>query len=289
MSIPIHFLRCKVGLWLAFLVLTCQVAMAQGAAVALVTDLQGRATITSAGRSLDAAMLANLEAGTQAQLAPGSTLVVLYLADGSEYQFKGPAQVQFRADRPEVSSGAPAVRRSAPSVMQVRVNPGGVSQGAIVMRSMGSVRIRLLEGSGTLVLDAQPELAWAAPLPDLRYSLDIADDAGRTLHKVEVGDTRTRLPASIGLREGATYTWEVSARAPDGRRYSGRGEFAVAAASLREQVLAARMQVDSTVSAQVAFAWWLDHQQLRDEARRLWRELARQRPDEAALRALAER
>ena len=136
----------------------------------------------------------------------GSTLVVLYLADGSEYQFKGPAQMHFRANRPEVSSGAPVLRRSAPSALQVRVDPGGVSQAAIVMRSLGGVRTRPLDGSATLVLDVQPELAWVAPLPDLRSSLDIADDAGRTLHKVELGDTRTRLPASVGLREGATYT-----------------------------------------------------------------------------------
>lgn len=289
MPIPIQSVCCRIALWLALLVLPFHLAMAQGKGVALITDLQGRATLASAGRSLDAAMLANLEAGTQAQLAAGSTLVVLYLADGSEYQIVGPAQVQFRADRPEVSAGAPAVRRVAPSVLQVRVKPNSVSQGAIVMRGLGSVRIRLLEGSGTLVLDAQPELAWAAPLPGLRYSLDIADDAGRSLYKTELGETRMRVPAGIGLREGATYTWEVSALAPDGRRYSGRGEFAVTGASLREQVAAARRQVDSTVSGQVAFAWWLDQHELRDEARRLWRELARQRPEEVGLRALAER
>ena len=275
--------------WLAGWLLTLAPAWAQGSAVAMVTDLQGRASLSSGGRNAEAAMLANIDAGAQAQVAAGATLVVLYLADGSEYQFKGPAQVQFRADRPEVLSGAPAVRRGAPAGTSLRLKPAGVSQGAIVMRSLGNVRIRLTSGNGTLVLDTQPELAWAPPQPDLRYSLDIADDGGRTVHKAEVEGTSLRVPASAGLREGASYTWEVSARAPDGRRFSARGEFGVAPASLREQVAAARAQADASVSSQVALALWLDQQELRDDGRRIWRELARQRPEEAGLKALAER
>jgi hypothetical protein len=263
--------------------------LAQASGVAVVTDLQGRSTITTAGRSADAGILSDIQAGSQAQLPANASLVVLYLADGSEYQIKGPAQVVFRADRPEVSQGAPAVRRPAPAAGNLRIKTTGVSQGAIVMRSLGSTRILLLAGNGTLVLDAQPELGWMPPAPDLRYSLDIADDTGRSLLTAEVAATSLQVPAGLGLREGSTYTWEVSARGPDGRKYSGRGEFGVATAPLRSQVTTARGQADAAMSSQVALALWLEQQELRDEARRVWRELARQRPDEARLRAMAER
>lgn len=279
----------RVARLVGLLGLTLVPLLSQATAMAVVTDFQGRSTITTAGRSVDAAILSDIQPGAQAQLAANASLVVLYLADGSEYQIKGPAQVLFRADRPEVSQGAPAVRRPAPAAGSLRIKAAAVGQGAIVMRSLGSTRIRLVSGNGTLVLDAQPELSWVAPAPDLRYSLDVADDMGRSLLTAEVAATAFQLPAALGLRDGSTYTWEVSGRGPDGRKYSGRGEFGVATAPLRLQVSAAKGLADAVMSSQVALALWLEQQELRDEARKVWRELARQRPNEAQLKAMAER
>lgn len=259
------------------------------AGVAVVTDVQGRIMLTAAGRSVDADILSEVDTGTQAPLQANTSLVVLYLADGSEYQIKGPGLVVFRVDRPEVSGGASAVRKPAPGAGTLRIKPAGVGQGAIVMRSLGSTRIRLLAGNGTLVLDTQPELRWMPPIPDLRYSLDVADDSGRSLHATELTGTSYQLPAQLNLREGSTYTWEITARGPDGRRYSSRGEFAIASSALRAQFVQARSQAGTDVSSQVALALWLEQQELRDEARRLWRDLAQQRPDEPQLRAMAER
>lgn len=261
----------------------------QAAPVGMVTDMEGRAMITVAGRSTDVRILTDIEQGAQVQLTANSNMVVLYLADGSEYRMQGPSSVLFRADRPEVISGTALVRQAAPTGAGPRVKPGGLGQGAIVMRSLGSVRIRLLSASSTLVLDPQPLLQWVAPEPGLRYRIDIADDTGLSLHQARVDGTTFSVPAGLLTREGKAYTWEVTAPAPDGRRYSGRGEFGLAPAPLRAQVAAVRAQADSAVSSQVAFALWLEQQELRDEARKLWRDLARLRPDETELRAMAER
>lgn len=257
--------------------------------VALITDVQGSATLTVGGRSADASILADIEPGTQLQLPANSTLVVVYLADGGEYLLQGPAQVVFRADRPEVVRGAPAVRRAAVAGGGTRLRPGGLGQGAIVMRSLVNLRIRLLSASNTLLLESQPELRWVAAEPGLRYSITIADDTGRSLYQGEVEGTSFTLPASLQLRDGVAYGWQVSARAPDGRAFTGRGEFGLANAQLRAQVEAARGQVDSAVSSQVALALWLEQQELRDEARKLWRALSVQRPQEQHIRAMAER
>src|SRR5258708_4161360 len=84
----------KGAVWAMVLVLP---AMAYGAGVAMVTDRQGKATMTAEGRARDLTILAEVDAGTQVQLAAGATLVALYLAAGDEYVFKGPAAIVFKA------------------------------------------------------------------------------------------------------------------------------------------------------------------------------------------------
>lgn len=258
-------------------------------AVALVTDLLGKATLTANGGVLQAAILSDIQTDSQAQVDANATLVVLYLKDGSEYQIKGPAQVIFRGERPEVTNGVPAVLRAAPAGLQMRIKATGVSQAAIVMRSLGSVRIRLLAGNSTLVREPQPELRWAPPLPELRYRVNITDDSGRTVHESEVDGTHITVPPAARLEPGRSYTWDVSARSADGRKFSGRGEFGIVSSEVNDQAAAAYLQAGNSVSAQVALALWLDQQALRDEARGLWRKLALQRPSELQLRKLAER
>lgn len=271
----------------SLLVFAASVALA--APVAIVTDVQGRAALIAAGRSANAGILADIEPGTQLQLQADSHVVVLYLADGSEYLLQGPAQVTFRADRPEISTGAPAVRRAAPAGLGPKLRSDGLQQGAIVLRSLGSLPIRLLSANSTLLLEARPELRWAAPESGLRYRVDIGDDNGRSLYQADVDGNSFIVPANLALREGASYAWHVSARGPDGRSYAGRGSFTVAGAALRAQVDAARRETGSAMSSQVAFALWLEQQELRDEARKLWQMLAAQRPLEPHLREMAER
>src|SRR5476651_2862067 len=92
-------------LWLKLLALVaiCALpAVAYGAGVAMVTDLQGKATLAADGRSRDVTILVELEAGAQVQLAAGATLVALYLDAGDEYVFKGPAAIVFKPAQPDV-------------------------------------------------------------------------------------------------------------------------------------------------------------------------------------------
>ena len=83
-------------------------ASAQAAGVAMVTDLQGKAVASIAGRSADLTILADIEPGTKVELAAGATLVALYLESGDEYVFKGPAAIEFRPGQPQVLTGAAA-------------------------------------------------------------------------------------------------------------------------------------------------------------------------------------
>jgi hypothetical protein len=267
-------------------------AMAHGAGVAMVTDLQGKATISAEGRARDVTILAELDAGSQVQLAAGATLVALYLDAGDEYVFKGPASILFKAGQPEVTSGAKPEKRGSSlgkGGNAIKIKPVGVAQGAMVMRGFRTgARIQLLNLHKTRTLETQPEFRWQALQSGVKYHIEVTDETGRMLHEADVDTASFKLPAAIPLKEGVPYTWEVSARLPDGRKYSSSADFAVAPADLRTQADALRPAASAPLSARVAYAAWLDQMELKDEARKYWKAAATERPDDPRLKSLAE-
>ena len=258
---------------------------ARAQSIALVTDVAGRVsgpgTIT---------ILSEIPADARLQLEAGSRLVVLYLKSGDEYTFGGPAQIQFRAAEPQVVSGAKPQKKTGPLGKggNVTIKPVGVAQAAYVMRSSRTTaRIRLLSLSGTRTLETAPEFRWQAIEPGMKYRFELTDDTGRSLYESEVQSTSLKLPASVALKESSSYTWEVSTRTPDNRRYVSAGDFTLAPADLRTQAQALRPAPSAPVSDRVAYAAWLEQAELRDEARKYWQALSKERPDDEKLKALA--
>jgi hypothetical protein len=269
----------------AALVLALLASPASSQGVALVTDVSGRVT----GQA-PVTILSELPADARVQVEPGGRLVVIYLKSGDEFAFTGPAQIQFRAAEPQVLSGAAPQRRSSPlgKGTNVTIKPVGVTQAAFVMRSSRpTARIKLLTLSGTKTLDASPEFRWQAVEPGVRYRFELIDDTGGSLHEAEVQRSSFKLPDSVQLREGVGYTWGVSARTPDGRRYVSAGDFSIATPQLRAEADVLRPGAGTPVSQRVAFAVWLEQMELKDEARKYWRALAVERPEDARLKALA--
>ena len=267
-------------------------AVVYGAGVAMVTDLQGRATTSVDGRARDVTILAEIAAGTQLQLAAGATLVALYLDAGDEYIFKGPASIVFKPASPDVTSGARPEKRGASlgkGGNAIRIKPVGVAQGAMVMRSFNTgARIKLLNLYKTRTLDTQPEFRWQGLQPGTKYQIEIIDDTGRTVQEAQVESSAYKLPAGVTLKEGVPYTWEVSARLTDGRKYSSSADFALAPADVRAQADTLRPASSAPLSTRVAYAAWLDQMELKDEARKYWKAASAERPDDPRLKALAE-
>lgn len=281
--------------WLAILAVlgACALPFAvHGAGVAMVTDLQGKATMAAEGRPRDVTILAELEAGAQVQLAAGATLVALYLDAGDEYVFKGPAAIVFKAGQPDVTSGAKPEKRSSSlgkGGNTIRIKPVGMAQGAMVMRGFRTgARIQLLNLHKTRTLETQPEFRWQELQAGVKYQLEITDETGRAMHEAEIDVPSFKLPASVVLKEGVPYTWEVSARLADGRKYSSSADFALAPAALRTQAEALRPAATAPLSSRITYAAWLDQMELKDEARRYWKTASAERPDDPRLRALAE-
>lgn len=258
---------------------------ARSQSIGLVTDVSGRVTGPAA-----VTILSEVAADTRLQLEAGARLVVIYLGSGDEYSFTGPAQVQMRAAEPVVLRGAKPQKRANPlgRASGVTIKPANVAPAAFVMRSgRPTARIKLLTLSGTRTLETAPEFRWQEIKGGARYRFEITDDTGKSLHESEVTGTSVRLPASVQLREDVSYTWEVSARAPDGRRYVSAGDFSIAPADVRAQARALRPAPGAPVSSRVAYAAWLEQTGLRDEARKYWKALAAERPEDPKLKALA--
>lgn len=266
------------------------IAPAHAAPVAMVTDLSGM--VAAPGARGGITILAEIEAETRVQLDPGARLVAIYLKSGDEYTITGPATVTFRSDQPVAESGAKPAKRGNPLAQggaAIRIKPVGVIQAAMVMRGMSpAARIRLLSLSGTHTLEAQPEFRWRALQPGIKYQFEISDDTGRALHETQIDTTSFRLPASVQLAQGVPYTWEVSARLADGRKYSSVGDFSVASAKLRAQAEALRPAASAPLSMRVTYAAWLAQMDLKDEARKYWQAASSERPEDPRLRALAE-
>ncbi|MEO8304987.1 MAG: hypothetical protein ABI724_12780 [Betaproteobacteria bacterium] len=257
----------------------------------MVTDLQGKATASGDGQTYDLTILAELEAGAKIQLGAGANLVVLYLDGGDEYVFKGPSMIEFRPKQPEVQSGAKPERRDLTlgnGAKDIRIKAVGMAQVALVMRDIrANARIQLLSLHNTRTLEARPEFRWTALQPASKYVFKLADETGRMMYEAEVIDTSIKLPAVVQLKEGVPYTWEVSVRMPDGKKYSSSAEFAIAHADLRAQAKALRPAASARLSTRIAYAAWLNQMDLKDEARTYWEAASAERPEDARLRGQA--
>ena len=266
-------------------------APALGEGVALVTDVSGKVVQEGAPGRGRISILSEIASGARLQLEESARLTAVYLKSGDEYTFAGAAQIQFGASEPQVLSGASPQKRTVSigkGGKDVAIKLGGVAQAGFVMRgSRTTGRIRLLTLAGTKTLESSPEFRWQETGPGIRYHFRLIDDAGKVLHETEVEGTTLRFPAAIRLREGVSYAWELSAQLNDGRRYVIPGDFSLASAALRAQVETLRPAEGAPVAERVLFAVWLERSELRDEARKYWKALAAERPDDAGLRALA--
>lgn len=259
--------------------------------VAMVTDLVGRAATVGEASRTPVGILAELEEGARIELGTGSKLVVMYLSSGDQYAINGPAAVLVNAGSLLSLSGERPTRRGS-AVNQdgpkMKLRPGAFAQGALVLRSARpSARIALLNLSGTVTLDSAPTFRWQGIAGARQYHLQLQDDAGQMLFEAEVEGETLTLADAARLRDGLSYTWTVSTRLTDGRRYSSSGDFRMATSDVRELVERSRPSAGADVAERIAFATWLENLDLRDEARRYWQGVVNDRPDSVRLRELA--
>jgi hypothetical protein len=262
-------------------------ALASGAEpLGMVTDLTGKVWAVAGATRKPLSILAYLEQGTIIEIEAGGRISITYFNPPDEYVFSAAAQFQMMPKAPRMISGAaPTVKRlnsmAADAALQER-SSGRRTQAAIRMRSVGSVSG--LSPNMTTLRTAPTRLSWTA-LPNVSaYRVKMFDAGGAVLLQEETrAQAEWVLPAGIKLEPGKEYAWEVEATLASGSVIAGRGRFNLLAADLAKRLNDESPVGEATFAQRLRHAMTLESLGVSEEANALWKELARERPDEPML------
>lgn len=255
----------------------------------LVIDVQGSATLAGKDRL---AILTGLPANAEVALAPGARVVVVHSTNGRQFELTGPGTFRWAGGRVEATKGGTVAVREAASAAfgDVSLRTARLAQASISMRGDAQAdRIALVSPVSTWLLERPAAFRWQTAPGASRYRLALSDASGRTLHEVATTATSAELPASVALEPGRLYGWLVTAELASGKTAEGWSEFGVAGADLRARVEKARPGSQAAFGDRLIYALYLEELGMREDAGRLWSELARERPEDADLAARARR
>jgi hypothetical protein len=112
----------------------------------------------------------------------------------------------------------------------------------------------------------------------------IDDASGKVVQQADVQHNTWQLPADAALQPGAAYRWEIEAQLKTGDRLKAKGKFEVATQEAVSFADSKRPQANAGFSDQVLFALFLEAEGFNEDAKALWRELAKQHPDDPNLK-----
>jgi len=256
-------------------------ATATAQPVAIVTDVLGTAAYGSAMATVG--ILTQLDAGVRVRLSPHAHMTLFFYSDGAQFEVGGPGSVVLDTTGVHPADGATVKPLAAGGAPAVQLKSGGLVQGAMVMRNLG---LRIMAPDG-LVLATQPALVWSDTRREATYDVALIDATGKRVFETTTASRAVPLPPELQLEPGRSYAIEVSARVRGTTVQTARAEFAVAPEALRARARALEPTLDAPVAEHVAYALWLDQNDLHDEARKWWADLAAVRPEQGSLRARA--
>jgi hypothetical protein len=276
--------------WAWLWMLALGVTAAQAQAVAVVTNVKGAVSGTVAAVSGPVALLSELAQGTDVALQPGALLNLVYLHSGVEFQLTGPARVVIGAREPKSMSGNGPVARSsvvAAETVKLQTQNGRVVLGGIVMRGVSLERLKLLEPIGK-VLHLRPEFAWFMPAGTTQVRVTLRDEGSdKILVSIPVSGDRWKPDDSVVLQPGVNYLWSIEASLPGAGNLVRSSYFSLVSEPERQRMQALRPGPDAAFSDRLIYASLLEQARYVSESKKLWQQLARERPDLVELRALA--
>ena len=273
------------GVFLFLVACLLRIAGAQETPIAIVTDLQGNASLSTPAAPTALGILNEIKAHALVQVGSGTRMVVLYYANHQEFVLRGPAMVHFGPQGVESVSGLVPERGAA---LSTTVQPGvsirdkRLVQAGTIMR--GSVEWAILSHPSGQIVDLRPEFGWSSVGAGASYTLTLRDQQGRDVFEATTGLSIMALPQSLELTLGAAYSWQVAARTANGHRVVRSGKFQVANADMRDKVNLSRPAEDAGLSQWIAYALWLEQTELKDDARKVWQRAQQERPDDQHLR-----
>jgi hypothetical protein len=249
----------------------------------LVIDVLGGATLAGKGRL---AILEGLAPGAEISLAPGARATVLDSSSGRQFELIGPGAFRWTKGTVEVVRPGKVVARAPgnDSMKEVRLRTARIAQASISMRGGEESRpVKLAFPVSTWLLERPAVFRWEPVTGAKTYRFQLTDSSGHPLHEARTAGASVELPAAVALEAGHTYGWQVWAELADGRTPDGWTEFGLAGPDLRARVERNRPPASAPFSDRLLYALLLEELGVREDATRLWVQLASERPEDPDL------
>jgi len=277
-------LQITFGLWLAGL-LSAGVVWAEP--VAMVTDTSDGVFVISNGKSEKISLLSYLESGAAIQLNHNAHLSITLFFKPVEYRFTGPAKLTVEKERVVVREGMAETRTIALEKISAAkkftvAQRESIAQAAYEMRA-GKPGLRLDDPVDTRLIGDVLAFSWDGPRPMGGYQLSLYDSHKQLLYQTFL-TANSWTPSTGLLKAGNAYDWEIKAALENGEVLTARGNFSVADSATAKAIQAQSPQAGSSFSDRVLYAVFLEEKGFKYDARRLWRELAKERPDDLVAR-----
>lgn len=268
-------------------IVTMAFCLSDATAGLLVTEITGKAQID--GKDA-VATLAEIPDGARLSLQDGASIVAVDLASGKEYVLKGGQSYRVTPKGPQ-GSGGTVTAKALPSkgMPDIRIAPGMVAQATLVMRSLPKTNVPSpISPVKTMVISDAPLFRWSAVEGSNGYRLSILKQDGSLHWDSKTKETQLPLEKAHRLVPGEKYTWRVEYFSDGGRTAEASAEFSVAPAATIKQLSALKVDANAPFSRRVLYAALLTEVGAKEEAREIWKELAKEKPDDAVLRKFAD-
>lgn len=273
--------RTALGIWLAGF-LCAGVALAEP--VAMVTDVSDGVFTEVKDKSEKTALLSYFEPGTTLRLNANAHLTVTFLTKPVEYRFTGPARLTVEKDRVVANEGkaethAVSLQKTTAAKKFTVAQRESVTIAAFEMRAGGRPGLRLEDPVETRAIGSSLVFDWDGPRAPGGYRLSIFDGQKKLIHQASVTSNSWTSPAGL-LKAGNAFEWEIEATLENGEVLTARARFSVADSGAAKAAQAQRPQADASFSGRVLYAIYLEENGFKYDARRLWKELSKERPDD---------
>jgi hypothetical protein len=274
-------LKLRAIVWLTGL-LAAGAVMAEP--VAMVTDVGGVISALENGKARKIVLLSYLEPGTTLQLDSNAQLTATFFSKPVEYRFVGPAKLTVEQNRIVAGDGktethAVSLQKTSAAKKFTVAQRESVTQAVFEMRG-GRPGVLLNDPVDTNLIDGDaPGFSWDGPRPVGGYRLSLYGSQNQLLHQVSL-TSKSWTPAAGLLKAGNAYAWEIKAVLANGEVLTAKGNFSVTDSTTAKSIQAQTPQADSSFSERVLYAVFLEENGFKYDARRLWKELAKERPDD---------
>lgn len=255
--------------------------------VAMVTDVQGKATAAKGALVESLALTTELAAGSRIEAAAGARLVFVTFTHGEEIRVTGPAAFTLDAQgRPHGAKKGVQVVPVKGVQLREALKPGGLAQASLVMRAPSTGDFALTAPQSPVIQDPRPTFAWETAGPGATYTFILKELDGPEVLREGTDAPEFVLPVDQPLRVGTAYHWEVRARR-DGAQRQAQGELRVLGLPQRLLLRKLRDLAKSRFSMRLAYAAALQQFGLAVEAKAEWKALQAQRPEDPVLQSFA--